>query len=317
MLRRSRRPALSLVSVALLATLAACGSEVVTAGDGPTEDGFDAFTVSGVLGSPPKISWKARMDVDKIEAKTLIEGDGPELAEGDQAVVDYTVGNGFSEQQTFTTYDEAYGSELVPVNDQAGPLFAEALAGHTVGSRIAVIATAEEAFGEQGNPQLGIGNEDTFVLVIDLASKAYPKPTGSRNETPAWVPEIVHEKGEPVRLDFAGTPEPTDALRVATLVAGEGSEVVKGDTIQVNYLGQVYGGDAPFDESFSKEPLETEIGAGKVVKGWDEGLVGQTVGSRVVLAIPPKLGYGEKGNEGAGITGTDTLYFVVDIVSAR
>ena len=53
-----------------------------------------------------------------------------------------------------------------------------------------------------------------------------------------------------------------------------------------------------------------------MVKGWDQALVGQTVGSRVVMAIPPKLGYGAKGNKDAGIKGTDTLYFVIDILGA-
>ena len=56
------------------------------------------------------------------------------------------------------------------------------------------------------------------------------------------------------------------------------------------------------------------IGVGQVVKGWDQALVGQTAGSRVVLAIPPALGYGKGGNEQARIKGTDTLYFVVDIL---
>ena len=84
----------------------------------------------------------------------------------------------------------------------------------------------------------------------------------------------------------------------------------------VDYLGQVYDGDKPFDESYTKDPFSTGIGIGAVVKGWDDGLVGQTVGSRVILAIPPNLGYGEAGNPDAGIAGTDTLYFVVDILGA-
>ena len=103
---------------------------------------------------------------------------------------------------------------------------------------------------------------------------------------------------------------------MAALIKGEGPEVTSGQTIMVNYLGQVYGGDKPFDASYPKEPYQTGIGVGAVVKGWDDGLVGQTVGSRVLLAIPPKLGYGEAGNEDAGISGTDTLYFVVDILAA-
>ena len=90
----------------------------------------------------------------------------------------------------------------------------------------------------------------------------------------------------------------------------------KGQTIAVDYLGQVYDAKKPFDESYSKQPTSFPIGTGAVVKGWDEALVGQTVGSRVILSIPPALGYGEAGNEQAGIKGTDTLFFVVDILGA-
>ena len=53
-----------------------------------------------------------------------------------------------------------------------------------------------------------------------------------------------------------------------------------------------------------------------MIAGWDEGLVGKTVGSQVLLVVPPDKGYGTSGNESAGITGTDTLVFVVDILDA-
>jgi peptidylprolyl isomerase len=93
--------------------------------------------------------------------------------------------------------------------------------------------------------------------------------------------------------------------------------VKKGQTIFVRYLGQVYGGKKPFDENFSgADPVSFQIGAGKVIKGWDKTLVGQHVGSEVVVAIPPADGYGKQGNSQAGIKGTDTLYFVVDILGA-
>ena len=95
------------------------------------------------------------------------------------------------------------------------------------------------------------------------------------------------------------------------------ARVVKsGQSITVDYLGQVYGGKKPFDESFSKEPASFAIGTGAVIPGWDKTLVGAKVGSRMLLAIPPEEGYGAAGKEDAGIKGTDTLYFVVDILSA-
>ena len=317
MLRRSRRPALVLASALALAVLSACGDEVVTAsGGGDTEEGFDAFSISGDIGSPPKIDWKAQMEAGEVESKAIIEGEGPKLATGDQVIVNFTVGNGFTQEQTFSTYDEKPSGQPVTIDDSLGELFGAALEGQTVGSRVAVVASAEEAFGETGNPQLGIGNKDPVLMVFDLSSAVLDKPAGTQSKAPAWAPKIVFEKGEPTAFEFSGTPAPTNELQTAALIEGEGPEVTKGQNVVVNYLGQVYGADKPFDESYSKKPYTTGIGIGAVVKGWDEGLVGQAVGSRVLLAIPPRLGYGDEGNQGAGIGGDDTLYFVVDILGA-
>jgi peptidylprolyl isomerase len=316
-LRRSRRPALFLASALALATLSACGDDVVTAGGGDEAlEGFDAVSISGELGAPPKLDWKGQMTAGDIESQTVVEGDGPALADGDQAFVNFTVGNGFTEEQTFSSYGEEPSGQLITVGEELSPLFAEAVEGRTVGTRVALVASSTEAFGEAGNAALGIGNTDPVLLVVDITSTVLDKPAGTQTPAPAWAPGINFEKGEPTGFDFSGTPEPTDALQEATLIKGDGPEVTSGQNLMVNYLGQVYGSDKPFDESFSKEPFQTGIGIGAVVKGWDEGLVGQTVGSRVLLAIPPKLGYGEAGNEGAGIKGTDTLYFVVDILAA-
>jgi peptidylprolyl isomerase len=74
-----------------------------------------------------------------------------------------------------------------------------------------------------------------------------------------------------------------------------------------------------FDSSWERSlPYSFKIGASpsQVIPGWDQGLVGQTVGSRVLLVIPPKDAYGSAGQSQAGIKGTDTLVFVVDIISA-
>ena len=63
-------------------------------------------------------------------------------------------------------------------------------------------------------------------------------------------------------------------------------------------------------------PIEVAIGTGAVIAGWDEGLVGQTVGSQILLVVPPDKGYGTTGSSDGGIKGTDTLVFVVDILDA-
>ncbi|MBT2540478.1 FKBP-type peptidyl-prolyl cis-trans isomerase [Streptomyces sp. ISL-44] len=111
-----------------------------------------------------------------------------------------------------------------------------------------------------------------------------------------------------------GKGEPPKELKVETLSEGDGPALKKGDIAQVNYLGQVWDGKDPFDASFGKgKPFDVTIGAGMVIKGWDQGLEGQKVGSRVELVIPPALGYGEQGS-GEKIKPNATLVFVVDIV---
>jgi peptidylprolyl isomerase len=156
-------------------------------------------------------------------------------------------------------------------------------------------------------------------VIIDLISieEVLDGPKGTEQAAPAWAPELVETDGKVTGLDFTKAPKPDGKLRAATLIDGEGAVVAKGQTITVDYLGQVYDAAKPFDESYSKEPASFGIGAGQVIPGWDKTLVGAKVGSRVLLAIPPGDGYGTKGNASAGIKGTDTLYFVVDILSAN
>lgn len=111
-----------------------------------------------------------------------------------------------------------------------------------------------------------------------------------------------------------GTGTPSTDLAVKTVIQGDGPKIAAGDYIQVNYLGQIWSTAKVFDTSFGRAPYTNVIGEGKVIPGWDQGMVGQKVKSRVELAIPPALGYGSSGNAQAGIKGTDTIVFVVDVL---
>jgi peptidylprolyl isomerase len=100
------------------------------------------------------------------------------------------------------------------------------------------------------------------------------------------------------------------------LVTGTGAAVAAGDTLVANYVGETWASKPNvFDSSFSRgEPAGFVIGEGQVIPGWDKTLVGQKLGSRMLLTIPPADGYGTGGNSDAGIAGTDTLIFVVDLI---
>jgi peptidylprolyl isomerase len=110
---------------------------------------------------------------------------------------------------------------------------------------------------------------------------------------------------------------PSSNLVVKTLVQGTGPEVKSGDLLVANYAGQVWApGSKTFDSSFDRGvPAGFPIGVGQVIPGWDKALVGVKTGSRVVLVVPPAAGYGSAGQTSAGIKGTDTLVFVVDVLN--
>jgi peptidylprolyl isomerase len=158
----------------------------------------------------------------------------------------------------------------------------------------------------------------------DATSSSPASPSGSPSDTAAPTPKIVSGPVPAITAGTAfdqkptvakGTGAPSPDLAVKTVIAGDGPAIVAGDYVQVNYLGQIWDSAKVFDTSFGRAPYTNIIGQGKVIPGWDQGLVGQKVKSRVELAIPPALGYGSSGNSQAGIKGTDTLVFVVDLLN--
>ncbi len=131
----------------------------------------------------------------------------------------------------------------------------------------------------------------------------------------AALPTVKGSYGDKPTISFPDG-KPSSTLQKKVLKEGNGPVVNKGDLLVADYLGQVWKGKV-FDNSYDrKQPAAFPIGVQKVIDGWDEGLVGVKSGSRVELVIPPDKGYGSGGNSQAGIKGTDTLVFVVDIVGA-
>ncbi len=311
---RARSAALSgLLSLSLLG-LAACGSQSSESEPGA---GLDSVTIEGEAGKKPKVTFDGPLDGDQAETKVVIEGDGETIADGDTVSTNFWVGNGFTEQEAQSTYGQ--GTQSVELTAEVLKPLREAIIGNKVGDRVAVLTSAEDAYGEGGNASIGIGNRDAVLFVVDILGTVdiLDGPQGEEKEPAGWAPSLVETDGVITGLDFTDAHKPTGELIATTLVKGDGAVVEKGQTLHVRYLGQVYNAKKPFDENYSADsPATFPIGVGSVVDGWDERLVGRTVGSRVILEIPPEKGYGEQGNEDAGIKGTDTLFFVVDILAA-
>ncbi|QAY64658.1 FKBP-type peptidyl-prolyl cis-trans isomerase [Xylanimonas allomyrinae] len=130
------------------------------------------------------------------------------------------------------------------------------------------------------------------------------------------LPNASGTFGDKPELTFPEGGAPA-GLQVQVLAEGTGPVVEAGRTIVVNYLGQTWGGHV-FDNSYDRgTTIDFPIGVGAVIGGWDKGLVGRNVGDRVLLSVPPEHGYGSRGVPQAGIGGSDTLVFVVDVVGVR
>jgi len=117
---------------------------------------------------------------------------------------------------------------------------------------------------------------------------------------------------------------PIAALTPIDVAVGEGAQAETGATAVVHYTGWLYdpaAGDrrgAKFDSSVDRgQPFAFPLGAGRVIRGWDEGVAGMRVGGKRLLFIPPEYGYGERGAAGGAIPANATLYFEVDLLELR
>jgi peptidylprolyl isomerase len=110
---------------------------------------------------------------------------------------------------------------------------------------------------------------------------------------------------------------PPDDLFIEEIVVGDGAEAAAGHHVVVHYVGVGASSGEEFDASWNRdEPFDFDLGAGQVIAGWDQGVVGMRVGGRRRLVIPSHLAYGERGAGGV-IAPNETLIFVVDLLEVR
>ena len=340
-----RFPLIASVLLPLLLLLAACGDDggepleadaedaaeagadtTAVVGEAAEDDpSLDAITVTGEFDESAVIEVDDPFSTETTYRRVLEEGDGDPVEAGQNVSFQNVAVNGRDGVEFDNSYEatgEGGTPSIVMDETQIIPGLVRGLLGVPVGSRVLVAVAPQDAFQEQGGiPDAGIEADDTIIFVVDVLEATTPVAPLDRAEGTAVEPE----EGLPtVELDDTGQPtitmpeeDPPTELVTQVLIEGDGAEVETGQDLTVHYTGVIYATGEQFDTSWDTgEPATFPIGVGGVIPGWDEGLVGQTVGSQVLLVIPPDQGYGPDGNEAAGISGTDTLVFVVDILAA-
>jgi FKBP-type peptidyl-prolyl cis-trans isomerase FkpA len=162
----------------------------------------------------------------------------------------------------------------------------------------------------------------SLALAATAALVALGLSACSRSEKPASeAPAPASETATAETSAAAATPTGSENMNLqkTELAPGSGAEIQSGQTALVHYTGWLYDAAAPdnkgkqFDSSVGGEPFEFPLGAGRVIAGWDQGVVGMKVGGKRRLVIPPVMGYGERGAGGV-IPPNATLVFDVELV---
>ena len=285
----------------------------------PTADTYKLVTVTGAFGKAPKVKIPAEPGSGALYIKTVIKGTGTKLTKGQSLIGDFAMYDwrGKTHKLIGSTYSTGLPTLFT------GPLLPgleKALIGQKLGSRVLAVLPPADAFGPNGDPGIGVGPTDTVVFVVDMLTSvgntAGPSGKWLSNGGGALPRVTAGTAGKGPKITIPKTAAPK-TLRIMTLIKGCGPKVTKGEFIVVQYAGVIWRTKKAFDSTWSRrQPFGTTIGVGQVIKGWDKGLVGQTVGSRVLLVIPPADGYGPVGVPSAGIKGTDTIVFAVDILAA-
>lgn len=121
----------------------------------------------------------------------------------------------------------------------------------------------------------------------------------------------------PTKVDAKKFKTTSSGLKYAIITEGKGPVAKKGQTVSVHYTGWLEKGGTKFDSSVDRgQPFEFSLGAGQVIKGWDEGVEGMKTGEKRQLVIPAKLGYGDRGAGGV-IPGGATLIFDVELLKVK
>ena len=262
---------------------------------------LEAVTVEGEVGTKPTLTIPTPFTTTTDVTRVTTEGTGEEIVDGNLVglqLVMYTGSDGAEMQSTWDNTEfeaELNGSDLPAA-------LSEAIIGQKAGMRVLY-----------AQPQTGAdGTAETIVFAVDvLSTREVPTRAEGEAVAPAeGLPTVtLDESGKPSLTIPEGYAAPTE-LVTQTLIKGTGPVVEAGQTIQVQYAGFKLSDGTQFEASWDSQPFFTSIGTGQVIAGWDQGLVGQTVGSQVLLVVPKSLAYEGSGNELAD----EDLVFVVDIL---
>ena len=272
-----------------------------------TVDSLDGIKVTGKRLAKPTVSFKAPLAIDKTRVEVLEAGSGPgALADGNVTVHYYGV-----DGRTGKEFDESF-SDGAPVTfslAQVVPGFTKGLTGQKAGSRVLIAMPGADGYDSGGgNPEAGIEVGDTLIFVVDVISVSVAAPSGKVITPPAGLPTVTAGSDKPTVTIPSGNP-PARMVN-QPLIEGTGAKVAEDDTITARYVGFSWKTGKLIDDGFD---TPTSGALTDLIPGWQTGLLGKRVGSRVLLVLPPADGF-PQGSNNPPVEAGDTVVYVIDLL---
>lgn len=258
----------------------------------------DAVTATGDFGKKVTAKFKAPLAATNLERTIVTNGTGKKTVKGEAVNTSVTVYLGSGKELGTQPLSMTIGGSSFPA------AFAAGAACLPLGTRSVTTALASDVYGAQGNPQAGIAATDTLVIVTDLLSEKKALHPAAWKTNRATVK--FSAKGQPtVTLPKVTPPK---QLELQVLRKGKGAVVKAGNSVTVDYQGTSWKTGKIFDQSYGKTPAT--FATDQVVEGFGAALVGQKVGTRLIVSIPAKYAYA-KGSS-SDLAG-QALVFVIEI----
>lgn len=300
-----------LLAVGIVASLSSCATAPFSEScdsDLTSGPASSVVTASGAFGTPPTIDFPTPVITQKTERSELIAGTGQRLSAGDVVVMKYTMLNGTNGDVVAQGKYDGIGV-IVTLGDSPTPAVTKGLECTTVGSRVAIVSNAANA----GQDPTAV--KDSVVFVIDVVD-AYPgKAYGVPQIAQAGMPIVVTAPDGAPGVTVPKQ-DPPSSLTTNVLRQGDGQKLAAGDNAVVKYTALLWSDSSVFDSTWTEGQARvlTLTPSEKATKGLVDGLVGQNIGSQVLVVVPPEEGYGTTGS--TGVPSGSTLIYVVDILGA-
>lgn len=302
------RAAAALSALVMCCSLAACSSSSNSSdsSNSSTANQIAGVTATGKLGEKPSIAFNAPMTVSNGSYVVLQKGNGDTIEDGDRVCYHGIALNAKDGTELMDTWTSNVPECSLKVSESTlNSTYYNQIKGATINSTI--------AFGVNDGSSDGY----SYLLVMTLISKSkdLEKATGTVvTDIDSKLPKVTRANDGKPSIDMNGQGKVTK-LVTQTLIKGTGTKLTDSSTAVVKYTGWLLDG-TQFDSSWDRDStFDADLSSsGGIIQGWKDGLIGQTVGSQVLLIIPSSLGYGDSGS--GTIPGGATLVFVVDIVAA-